>query len=80
MKVRELVALLNKLDSNSNVLCSYEDEGVNSSSRESRIFEVVDIVESHGEVLRPRSGIPSLRFGLEPGSQKFVIVTLTSDF
>jgi hypothetical protein len=80
MKVRELIAELQKLDGNLDVICSTEDENLLAQHLLFRLFQItsVDIVD--GEKCKGSDGLASLKLGHTSLSQKHVIIEVTGSF
>jgi len=80
MKVKELLTSLTKLNPECDVICCCEDENLVSSRQLFKLFEITDVAEVDSKKVRSEGNLPSLKFGSEPGSEKHVIFSITSDF
>ena len=80
MKVKELVAKLVQLDQELDVLCYSEDEGIVPEGHGFTIFEIVAVTATDAELLRVGDGVPSLKLGKGPSSQRIAVIEVTSDF
>jgi hypothetical protein len=79
MKVRELIAQLQKLDQQLEVLCYTEDDALLAPKHGFRLLDIVEISVVEGEKLRGDDQIPSLKLGKGPHSQTHAIIEVTSD-
>jgi hypothetical protein len=79
MKVKELIAQLEKLDPESLVVCYSEDEKLSSFRGPVTIFEINDVSQTKAEMMRTKSGVPGLKFEDNERSTKLAIIDLTSD-
>ena len=81
MKIKELIAKLEKFDPEQFVACYSEDEGLRSSEGPIQIFEILDVSEVDAVSGRLDGGIgkPWLEFGKSDNSSRFVLIDITSD-
>ena len=80
MKVKELVARLQKLHPEFEVLCYTEDSAVLPPNHGIRLFDIDATSVVEGEVTRGDDQIPSLKLAKGPQSQKLAVIEITSDF
>jgi hypothetical protein len=80
MKVRELLAQLNQMDPELEVLCYSEDSAILPPQHGFRLFDIEATSIVEGEKTRGDDQIPSLKLGKGPQSQKHAIIEITSDF
>ena len=80
MKVKELIAKLQKLDQELEVLCYTEDDSLVFQNHGFRLFSIESIKVIEGEKKRGEDQIPTLNLEKGPNSQKYVIIEVTSDF
>lgn len=81
MKVKELIAHLNKFDPNLEVLCATEDEGLVGANELVRFLDIqktISVVE--GTTGRDDSGSFTFSFGSGSGARRIVVVDVTSVF
>lgn len=80
MKVRELIAGLQELNPELEVLGYTEDEPEVAPGHGLRLFEIDGVSVIEGEKTRTDDQIPSLKLGKGPHSQEHAIIELTADF
>ena len=80
MKVRELIAQLQKLDQQLEVLCYTEDDSLLAPKHGFRLLDIVATSVVEGDISRGDDHIPSLKLDKGPYSQKHAIIEVTSDF
>ena len=81
MKIKELIAKLEKFDPEKSIACYSEDEGLRTDEGPIQIFEVQDISETEAESNRldDGDGKPWLKFGKSDKSSEYVLIEITSD-
>lgn len=80
MKVKELLAELQLLDPEKDVLCYCDDEGDLPEGRGFRIFQTISVELKDAEGMRLKDNTPYLKFGKTPNSQSEVLIEMISDF
>lgn len=80
MKVSELIAKLEQVDQDLEVLCYTEDEDLLPNGHGFRLMDVVGVQVAEGEQVRGDDEIPSLKLGKSPSAIRFATVQVTSDF
>jgi len=80
MKVKDLIAELNKYDQEVDVLCYTEDSAFLLPGHMFRLLDVESVQESEGEKRRGDDGVPTLKFGKNHHSNKLVIIEVTPAF
>jgi len=80
MNVKELIAQLQALDQDLDVLCGTDDENLVAPGHSFRLLEIdgVDVIE--GERMRDASNAPTLKLGSGPAASKIACLAVTSDF
>ncbi len=80
MKVRRLIEELEKLDPEMAVLCYTEDPDLLAENQGFKLFEIEGVQGSEGERSKTDDGIPTLKLGRGPHSEKLAILNVTADF
>lgn len=80
MKVREIIAQLQNIDPEIDVLCYTEDKAVLSLGHGFRLFDIEEISVVDGTRIRGEDQIPTMKLGKGPNSQKHSFIEITSDF
>ena len=80
MKVKDLLSKLSGFDSEQDVLCYCEDEGILPRKHGFRLFEIDDVTLTDAEKTRCGDGIPSLKLGKTERSAPHVLIDITLDF
>ena len=80
MKVRELVAQLQQLDPELDLLCCTEDDGFLAPKHAFRLLDILATSIAVGEMVRGDDQVPSLKLGNGPHSRKHAILEVTSEF
>lgn len=80
VKVRELIASLNNLDQDLDVICYADDLNVLSSGAESAFFHVDRVESASGKMFRDDHGRARLKFGQSEFASTIALVTVLADF
>ncbi len=79
MKVKQLIAQLQELDPDLEVLCYTEDNDVLPPNHGFRLFDITEAKMADGTRTRGEDHIPSLKLGKGPHSQPHALIDITSD-
>jgi hypothetical protein len=81
MKVKDLIAELQKIDPNIDVFCYTEDEIALAQGHGFRLFDIGNIEVAHGIIrCSDFDNITTLKFERGLDSLKFALIEITSDF
>ena len=80
MKVADLIAKLEKLDHDLEVLCYTEDKAALTPGHGFALLDIQAVTETEGEMVRGDDRVPSLKLGSGPQSVKLATLEVTSDF
>ena len=80
MKVKDLIAELEKFDPELDVVCYSEDEALLPPGHLFRLFDIEDVAASEGEWRKGDDGVPSMKFVSSESARKHVFIHVTSDF
>jgi hypothetical protein len=78
MKIKELIAELQKLDPNLNVLCSSEDPNGLPQGHAFKLFEIESVAVVEAESTR-LDGKPYFKLGPGSGAQRYSLIQITND-
>lgn len=78
MKIKQLIAELQKHDSNLEVLCSSEDKDVLAQGHGFRLFEIEQVAATDATKTR-LDGRPYFKLGAGPNSQRHVVLEITTN-
>jgi hypothetical protein len=80
MKVKELVARLNTLDQELQILCYTEDEPLLAEGHSFRLLDIESVDVSEGEMRRGGDNLPTLKLGKGPSSVKLAMISVVGEF
>jgi hypothetical protein len=80
MKVRELLAKLQTVDPDLEVVGYAEDPEVVPAKHHFRLFSVTDVSPMEGVTKRTAEGIPTITFGKDEQSVRLLALDITSKF
>lgn len=79
MKVKQLIALLNEMPSDSDVVLYTEQEGILSDDRSNGVFEIETIHKSSALKCRSNDGLAGLKFDSSlPGATDHTVISFGS--
>ncbi len=80
MKIGQLIDKLKKLDPEMAILCYTEDQDFLAKNHLFRLFEIDSVDVSDAERCRTDDGVPTLKLGKSPDSEKLAVLNVTADF
>ena len=80
MKVKELIAKLNKHDQERDVLCFTEEEGLLADGHIFRLLDIESVDANDAEQRRGEDSVPTMKLGKSDSSRRFVFLHVVGDF